>query len=223
MIKTNRQRRQERKPKLKGGGIMLLEKLDFDQLKKMSLALNTATHEDEEGKEVLFLKTKLKTIAISKENLAKNFDAAIRSISDDVVNELPEAVIDFYNEFFSPEPAKPAEPEPEPEPTKPEPAEPKPTTKAEKAPKEKAPKEKAPKEKAPKEKKVGELSVFGHKLGSQAAALDDLLNTGVGISLEKLSEKSGRSPLGVKGHIKHLRTDRGLKIEEKNGMYILVK
>ncbi len=205
---------------------MLLEKLDFDQLKKMALALNTAMYKGEEGKEVLFLKMKLKTIAISKENLAKNFDTAIKSIPNEVVNELPDDIIDFYNEFFA-EPDEPAE-HTEPEPVaKAEEAPKEKKEKVEKAPKEKkeeSPKEKKEKvEKATKEKKVAELSVFGHKLGSQSAILDDLLNTDVGISLEKLSEKSGRSPLGVKSHIKHLRTDRGLKIDEKEGVYILVK
>lgn len=196
---------------------MLVEKIDFDQLKKMAIALNTAVYEDAEGKEATFLKTKLKTIAISKENLAKNFDAAIKGISDEVVNELPEPVIDFFNEFFSDEAAAaPAAAAPAPAAAKAPAAAAAKPEKAVKAPKEKVVKE-------PKEKKVAELSCFGHKLGTQAAALDDLINAGKAISVEELAKKSGRSPLGVKGHIKHLRTDRGLKIDEKDGTYILVK
>ena len=193
---------------------MKLEKMDFDVLKKMAIALGVAKYKDTEGDEVSFYKgKKLKTIAISKEDLAKNFDAAIKSIEDEVVNGLPEEIIDFYNEYFAEEekpeekpPEKPAEKPPEKPPEKP--------AKTEKP---------AKAEKPPKEKKTVELSVFGHKLGTQASALDDLLNAGASISLDELSKKSGRSALGVKGHIKHLRDSRGLKIEEKDGMYKLVK
>lgn len=194
---------------------MLLEKIDFAQLKKMALALNTAKYADGEEEKNFYTGKTLKTIAISKEDLAKSFDLAIRSIADEVVNDLPGEIIDFYNEFFPPEsaeaaPEKPAEAAPE-KPAK---------EKKEKAPK--APKEpKPPKEK--KEKKEVELSVFGHKVGTQSAALDDLLAAGESISLDDLSKKSGRSPLGVKGHIKHLRDSRKLVIEEKEGMYKYIK
>ncbi|MFA5397941.1 MAG: hypothetical protein WC346_18160, partial [Methanogenium sp.] len=59
----------------------------------------------------------------------------------------------------------------------------------------------------------------GHHEGSQAAALDNLLAPCKSISLEDLNKKSGRSILGVKSHIKHLREARGLNISEKDGMY----
>jgi biotin operon repressor len=182
-------------------------------LKKMAVLLNTSTYKGEDGKEMLFYTgKKLKTIAISKEDLAKNFDAAVKGISDEVVNDLPEAIIDFYNDNFAEDEAAAAAPAPE-----------KPVEKkaVEKPAKVKA--EKAPKEKKTGEKKVVELSVFGHKVGTQASALDDLINSGKAISLDELSKKSGRSALGVKSHIKHLISARGLKIEEKDGMYKLVK
>lgn len=53
--------------------------------------------------------------------------------------------------------------------------------------------------------------------------LDDLLAPGVAISLEDLVAKSGRSKLGVKGHIKHLIDSRELLIENKDGVYRLIK
>jgi len=180
---------------------MNLAKLDFDALKKMAVALCEAETEDGEK---FYIGKRLKTIAISKENLAKDFDAAIKSVSDEVVNDLPEDIIDFYNEFFGEESGDGDD------------------ESAEKPAKEK--KEKA--EKPAKEKKAKdpvELSCFGHKVGSQAAALDDLLEGGKSISLTDLSAKSGRSALGVKSHIKHLQDARGLKIEEKNGVYKLIK
>lgn len=207
---------------------MQLEKIDFGQLKKMALALNTAKYKDGEEEKNFYTGKTLKTIAISKEDLAKNFDAAIKSIADEVVNDLPEEIIDFYNEFFSAEEGAAAEAAPAAEAAA---AEAKPAedaaaaaepVKEKKEKKEKAPKEpKPPKEK--KEKKEVELSVFGHKMGTQSAALDALLVEGTPISLDELSKKSGRSPLGVKGHIKHLRDSRKLNITEKDGMYQYVK
>jgi biotin operon repressor len=211
---------------------MKLEKIDFDQLKKMAVALGSASYTGEDGKEMLFLGgKKLKTIAISKEDLAKKFDEAIKSIPDEIVNDLPDAIIDFYNDFFASESSSEtagaeagAASETKEEKAE-EKAEEKPEEKKEKPAKEKKEKPaKEKKEKPAKEKKApAELSVFGHKKGSQAAALDDLLNTGESVSLADLSAKSGRSALGVKSHIKHLISDRGLKIEEKEGVYKLIK
>jgi hypothetical protein len=193
---------------------MNVAKIDFDQLKKMAIALGAAKYEDAEGDQISFYKgKKLKTIAISKEDLAKSFDAAIKSVDDEVVNDLPEDIIDFYNEFFGEEAPEGEEEKPE---EAPEPVPEKPAKKTEKA-------EKPVKEKPVKEKKVVELSVYGHKLGTQAAALDDLIALGKPISAEELSKKSGRSLLGSKGHVKHLIDSRGLKIVEKDGMYQLVK
>jgi len=170
---------------------MKVDAINFDDLKKMAKALNEATY-GEEG--ASFLEKKLKTIAVSKAALAIAFDKAIRDIDDEITGELPEEIIDFYNANFS----EVAGEEPTPEPTE---------KKETKAPAEK------------KAKKVTELSVFGHKLGSQAATLDDLLNTGKPITLEDLSKKSGRSLLGVKGHIKHLTQDKGVSSEVKDGGY----
>ena len=207
---------------------MDLAKVNFDQLKEMSVALNTAKYEDAEGDEVSFYKgKKLKTIAISKEDLVKAFDEAIKSIDEDVVNDLPEDIIDFYNELFAAEEgeATPAAEEGEATPAASDPGDKKAeeSTKTEKpAKKTKKPVKKTEKSEKKKKEPV-ELSVYGHKLDTQAAALDDLIATGKAISLEELAKKSGRSVLGVKGHIKHLRDSRGLKINEKNGMYQLVE
>jgi hypothetical protein len=196
---------------------MKLEKIDFDVLKEMAKTLNTLTYQ-KDGAEVPYIK-KIKVVAVSKEGLAKAFDAAVQGIDADVINTLPESMIDFYNANFVEEgegaeaatetaaaaaPAGAAAPAPEKE-------------KKEKAKKEAKP----PKEK--KEKKEIPLSCFGHQVGSQAAALDDLLNTGNAFTLEELSTKSGRSVLGVKSHIKHLQEARSLTIGEKDGKFQLVK
>lgn len=195
---------------------MNLDKIQVDVLKKMAAALNVATYEAEGAAKLFLGGKKIKTVAVAKEGLAKAFDEAIRSINDEIVNNLPEEIIDFYNEFFSE--ATEAEITGEApvaaaaDPAAAAPAVPKPV-------KEK--KEKVVKEK--KEKVAKELSCFGHKVGTQSAALDELLAPGNPISLDDLVAKSGRSLLGVKGHIKHLQESRGLKIEVKDNIYQLVK
>jgi len=184
---------------------MDVKKIDFEELKKMAKVLNQATYENGDGEETSFLEKKLKIIGVTKEALAGALDAAVQGLDDDVTSLLPDEVIDFYNTNFSDEGGEAAAKAP--------------------AAKKAAPATKAPEKKTAEKKKAEpkELSCFGHKKGSQAAALDDLLNTGKKISLDDLSKKSGRSPLGVKGHIKHLQVDRKLKIEEKEGIYVLVK
>lgn len=194
---------------------MKLEKIDFDALKEMAKRLNTLTYQ-KDGAEVPYIK-KIKVVAVSKEGLAKAFDAAVQGIDADVINTLPEDMIDYYNANFvedgeGAEAAAPATAA----------AAAAPAPEKEKKTKEKAAKEpKPPKEK--KEKKEIPLSCFGHQVGSQAATLDDLFNTGNAFTLEELSTKSGRSVLGVKSHIKHLQEVRGLTIGEKDGKFQLVK
>jgi len=195
---------------------MDVKKLDFEELKKMAKALNQATY-DAGDEEAPFLEKKLKIIGVTKEKLAADFDAAIQGIDDDATSLLPDEIIDFYNANFSDEGGDKGGEGGE-------------GGDGEEAPPEKKAAAKAPEKKAaekkPAEKKKAEpkeLSCFGHKKGTQAAAIDELLNTGKKISLDDLAKKSGRSPLGVKGHIKHLQVDRKLKIEEKDGVYVLVK
>ena len=193
---------------------MDLAKLDLEVLKAMVKELNGATY-DVDGTATLFLAKKIKTIAVTKESLATAFDTAIQGIVEaDLAVNLPEEIIDYYNENFVDEEGAEAPEKKEPAPAKEKAAAPAkekktPTPKAEKPAKEK-------KAKAPVE-----LSRFGHKVGSQAAALVDLLAPGKPISLEELSKKSGRSTLGVKSHIKHLQDSRKLTIEAKDGMYTL--
>jgi len=197
---------------------MDLAKLDLEVLKAMVKELNAATY-DVDGTATLFLAKKIKTIAVTKEGLATAFDTAIQSIVEAALAvNLPEEIIDYYNEtFVDDEGEEGAEAEPAPEPEKKAPAKAAAPAKEKKTPTPKA--EKPAKEK--KEKAPVELSCFGHKIGSQAAALDDLLAPGKPISLEELSKKSGRSALGVKSHIKHLQDSRKLVIEAKDGMFTL--
>jgi len=195
-----------------------MSKVDAGKLKEIIKILNAATYVDENDAEVLFLETKIKTVGATTEALLKAFEDAIGSLSDDVSPELPDDVIDFYNEVVS---GADAEEEPEPEAPKAKAKAEAPKAKAE-APKAKA-KEDPKKDKPKASKEKAELSIFGHKKVSQAGTLDALLAPGKSISLEDLSKQSGRSILGVKSHIKHLIESRNLTINVKDNMYRYVK
>jgi hypothetical protein len=200
--------------------IKKVEELDFDLLKAMTKELNAATYKKGE-EDVPFLAKKVKAIATTKANLAAAFDKAVQGIDPNVINDLPEKIIDYYNANFAdegggeaasaPEAAKEA-PAPEAAKEAPAPAKPK---KEKAAPAADKPKKVPPKKDVP-------LSCFGHQEGSQAAKLDELLAPGNPISLDDLAKKSGRSPLGVKSHIKHLIEARKQTITEKDGVYTLV-
>jgi outer membrane biosynthesis protein TonB len=188
-----------------------MSNIDFKQLKEMVKALNEAVYLAEDNSEVEFLEEKIKIAGVSTEKLKDSFIQAIATMDEDVQQVLPDEISDYYNDLISEDP----EPEPEPEPEKPS----KKTSAKEEKKKEK---EKAKKEPG-KKKEPAELSVFGHKMNTQAAKLDALLAPGKSISLEELIKGSGRSALGVKSHVKHLIEARGLTINVKDNMYRYVK
>lgn len=196
-----------------------MSKINPEELKEAVKLLNTSSYENEDGEKVSFLETKIKAIGVSTDKLAFLFAKAIFDMEDDVAQKLPEFIIDFYNdnEFPSEEPT-----EEEPEKTKKEESAVKKTEEKKTETKKEAPKKEVPK-KVAKKKEPAELSVFGHKMGSQAAKLDALLGTGKKISLEDLSKQSGRSELGVKSHIKHLIETRKLTINVKDNIYQYMK
>jgi outer membrane biosynthesis protein TonB len=188
-----------------------MSNIDFKQLKEMVKALNEAVYLAEDNSEVEFLEEKIKIAGVSTEKLKDSFIQAIATMDEDVQQVLPDEISDYYNDLISEDP----EPEPASEPEKPS----KKTSAKEEKKKEK---EKAKKEPG-KKKEPAELSVFGHKMNTQAAKLDALLAPGKSISLEELIKGSGRSALGVKSHIKHLIEARGLTINVKDNMYRFVK
>lgn len=186
-----------------------MSNIDFKQLKEMVKALNEAVYLAEDNSEVEFLEEKIKIAGVSTEKLKDSFIQAIATMDEDVQQVLPDEISDYYNDLI----AEDDDAEPEPEPAKPE-------KKA--SAKEDKKKEKAKKEPG-KKKEPAELSVFGHKMNTQAAKLDALLAPGKSISLEELIKGSGRSALGVKSHVKHLIEARGLTINVKDNMYRYVK
>jgi hypothetical protein len=206
--------------------------IDVKVLKDMIKALNAATYKNDEGEDVSFLETPIKiTIGTSADKLAIAFAAAVNSIDDEITGQLPDEVIDFYNDtdFPTEEESQSSEKEEEEPVTKKTPAakaapakKEAPKKEAEKAPAKKEAVKEAPK-KTTKKKEPAQLSVFGHKMNTQASKLDALLAPGKSISLADLVKGSGRSELGVKSHIKHLIESRNLTINEKDGVYRYVK
>ncbi len=80
--------------------------------------------------------------------------------------------------------------------------------------------EKGKKTKA-KPKKEVEKSRYGHRIGTEAAALDDLFFKGTTLkdAAEKIKSNVGR----VKGHLVHLQTKKGLKVEDNGKGVFKVK
>jgi hypothetical protein len=181
-----------------------LDQIDVARLKAAIEALNKATFKTEDGTEKKFVEQNLKTVAITKANMLDSFVKAVEGMDEKIAENLPEVVSKFYNVFVSE-----AEEDDQPAPV--------PAAKKEKKPKE----PKAPKEKKPKKEKAV-LSEYGHKQGSQAAKLDDLLKEG-GHTVDEMAQISGRTTLGVRSHIQHLRNDRKLVIEETEDHKFQVK
>ena len=207
-----------------------MSEIDVTKLKEMIKALNNAKYKNDDEEEVSFLETPIKiSIGASTAKLAIAFATAINSLEDAVTGQLPDAVIDFYNDtdFPTEESEKTEKEETTVAKAKAKEVAKKEEPKAKEAVKKEAPKAK---EAAKKEttKKSGKkeptpLSVFGHKGNSQAAKIDALLAPGKSVTLEELVKGSGRSELGVKGHIKHLIETRNLTINVKDNVYRYVK
>lgn len=202
-----------------------MSKINEAELKEVVAVLNKATYKDGDGKEVSFLDTKIKTIGMSAEKLAFVFAQTIESIDDSITGQLPDAVIDFYNkhDFPAKEPVEEAKSEKKEEKPVAKTLTKKSETKKEEPKKPEKKAEKAKVQKTAKKKEPAELSVFGHKMNTQSAKLDALLATGKGFTKAELAKQSGRSELGVMSHIKHLRDDRKLTINEKDGVFKYVK
>lgn len=65
----------------------------------------------------------------------------------------------------------------------------------------------------------GTKSVYGHRAGTQAATIDDMLFKGG--TMKKMVSATGSSEGRIKGHINHLRKDHGLKVEETDGVWMV--
>ncbi len=169
---------------------------------------------------------KIKTIGVKNADLAAAFVEAVLKVPDDQKGDLPEVVIELYNEIATggdgggeqkaeeAEKAAPAEGAEKPEAEKPE------KVKAEKSKKEKPPKDpNAPKRPPPPK---GELTTWGHVKGTQAGNIDEVLQDGEGHSLQEIAEKVNCSIVRVKRHLVHLKSDRGLPFEEKDGFLKVV-
>jgi hypothetical protein len=193
-----------------------LEEVDLTQLKKAVKDLNDSG----------LLTVKVKLVAVSKETLLAGFTSAMENIlnkNPDKVDSIPDSSAEMWNELFADEATEEGTEEVEEgaeevEEEKTEEVEEKPvaTKPAPKEKKEKPPKEpKPPKEK--KEKKEVQKSRYGHLIGTQAAALDDMFFEGVAVA--DAAAKLNTTPLRVRNHIQHLKDKRGLKFTVTEGVY----
>ena len=73
------------------------------------------------------------------------------------------------------------------------------------------------KKKAAKKKEKKPRSRYGHVLNSQAAMIDDMVFEGA--KLEEIAEACGVKVGRVRGHINHLRKDKGITINEVEGFF----
>lgn len=198
-----------------------VEEIDFAKLKAMVGIVNTLPM-------IKGTEMEVKIFGKKKEAVVLNFKKAVQSVKPEDEHLLTEDVILFFNDCFSkkateaPAPAADATAEA-------------PVADTDKAPeaaaaeKKKAPKDPKKVEAANKMRKAKDeksqnaaRSCFGHKLGTQSAILDELINEGK-YTLDELVEKSGRDKMGVKGHIVHLIKDRAINVEKVGEIYKVKK
>ena len=172
------------------------------------------------------LKKKIKTVGIKKDDLAAAFGEGCLTVQNaGKVDSLSDELVDFYNDLFgdeSPEAEGKSDKKGKKKETKAAPA-----SKPEKAkvPEKKPEKAKVPEKKKEDAKKKGfppkEKSKLGHNVGSQSAMFDDMIIKGS--TVEAMMEAAGVKRSRVEGHIKHLRKDKGIVIDEKNGIFKVKK
>ena len=138
---------------------------------------------------------KLRVVGIKGSALEENFLKAIDEIDDkDMTGDLPDSIINAYNELTQESDGKPEETEPETEPEKPS---------VEKSQKKAAAKGRGTNKGEPR-------SRYGHVQSADSGKLDDLLFAGntVAMMMETLKVKRTR----IMSHVKHLINDKGLKV-----------
>ena len=68
-----------------------------------------------------------------------------------------------------------------------------------------------------------EKSVYGHRLGSESAAIDDALKTGGknGVTIKEIAEQTKLSVGRIKGHLAHLKkTGKAILIEKEDKYFV---
>jgi hypothetical protein len=198
--------------------MLSIDAIDNNELKEMVKALNASGLAPE----------KIKVVGLSKDAMVKKFAEQVYAVPDDKADELPDAVINFYNKVMETDKgdgdgdgdgdaaaaaAEQAAPAVAPEKGK----------KEKKAKEPKAPKEpKPPKEKKVKAPKVEEpKSTFGHKLNSQAGKIDGAIEKGS--SMEDICKIATSNPGRVRNHIQYLRKVKNIDVVLEEGIYKVKK
>ena len=145
---------------------------------------------------------KIKIVGVDKSTLVENFIKTVNAL-DEAGVDIAEEIITFYNDGIK-EITETLEEDTEGE----EDTEEDPALKKEK---------KVKKPKPHKEKKVIKLSIFGSRVGTQAAAIDEMLLKG--ITIIDMAKQLKTTPSRVKSHIEHLKTNKKVEIVCENGVY----
>lgn len=155
------------------------------------------------------LDAKIKVVGLSKKDMIKQFSDTVEGLAKKGKdNLLPEIVKTFYNTIYQDELMDGDEEEEAPPEEKKE-------EKEEKVAEDKKKDKKEPKPKKKKEPKP--RSRYGHLLNSQAAILDDCFHAGT--KLEEAATKAGVKVARVQDHLRHLRRDVDIKINEVDGFF----
>ena len=162
-----------------------------------------------------------------KKELTEDFCTAIEAIDEaDKVDEIPDFAFNFYNDNFVEEDETKneiGENEMENEVKEDEKVididkkkvmQEEPTVAEDEKPKSK-------KEKPEKKKEKAKLSIYGHKLGTQAAKIDELLEGGT--TMENAMEVIGVKKSRIMSHISHLQKNRKLTVEINDNIYKVKK
>jgi hypothetical protein len=191
-----------------------MDQIDFAELKKAAQVMNDAMVA--EG--VPLIEKKLKTTAIKKEDLVRDFAQAVNDIPDDKIDKLPDSAYQVYQSLFTEADAAAATEGAAPADAAETAAEAAAAAAPAEGEKKKGKKEKKAKE--PKEKKerkpptppVKEKNKYGHVINTQASKIDECLEKGG--TLEELGKASETNSGRVLRHIKHLKNDKKVTIEE---------
>lgn len=177
---------------------------NLKELKEMCKVLNEM---DEVGADDGKFPT-IKYTAVKKDVIVESFVALVDAL-DDAKVDIPEAAVNFYNDGITETPKVGKGKTPA----------------AAKAPEKKALEKKAPVkdklEKAAEKKAAAATNGLGHRLGSQAAAIDELVKKGT--TLADAAAQCNTTPSRVKSHIGHLIKDKGVNVPCKDGIFKIKK
>lgn len=189
-----------------------ISKMERAKLMEMAKKFNEATYEDKEsGEQQPFLTTKIRTVAVKDAVLKASFIAACETLVDTDVEELvPEDIVAAYDELIKEKDESSEEGKAHATETK-------------------------ESSKAPAEKKAGgnlpvrEKDTYGSVKGTMSSAINEMLAKGSTMEamckmlVKDFGKEEGSAEAKIRGHIKFMQKERGLKVNEKDGVFTIAK